>query len=97
MLPLLQLRIILYIDKWLCSIPYSGACPYRSQDPSTLHRSPRRLLCTEALAAETEADVERIIPELRAALHEHVKLAKDSLEGQVSAIAALDTFKAPAV
>ena len=48
-------------------------------------------LCTEALAAGTEADVERIIPELRAALHEHVKLAKTSLEGQVSAIAALDT------
>ena len=48
-------------------------------------------LCTEVLAAKTDADVERIIPELRAALHEHVKLAKDSLEGQVSAIAALDT------
>jgi hypothetical protein len=54
-------------------------------------------LCTEALAANTEADVERIIPELRAALQEHVRLAKASLEGQVSAIAALDTFKAPAV
>jgi hypothetical protein len=48
-------------------------------------------LCTEALAAQTDADVERIIPELRASLHEHVKLAKASLEGQVSAIAALDT------
>lgn len=48
-------------------------------------------LCTEALAANTEADVERIIPELRAALQEHVRLAKASLEGQVSTIALLDT------
>lgn len=48
-------------------------------------------LCTEALTAKTEADVERIIPELRAALQEHIRLAKASLEGQVSAIAALDT------
>jgi hypothetical protein len=48
-------------------------------------------LCTEALAAKTDADVERIIPELRAALHEHVRLAKASLEGQVSVIVTLDT------
>jgi len=48
-------------------------------------------LCTEALAANTEAEVERIIPELRAALQEHVRLARTSLEGQVNAIAALDS------
>ena len=48
-------------------------------------------LCTEALAAQAEADVERIIPELRAALQEHVRLARASLEGQVSAIATLRT------
>jgi hypothetical protein len=50
-------------------------------------------LCGKALAAKTEADVERIIPELRAALQEHVRLAKDSLEGQMSVIATLDTRK----
>jgi F0F1-type ATP synthase membrane subunit b/b' len=54
-------------------------------------------LCAEALAAKTEADVERIIPQLRAALQEHVRLAKASLEGQVTAIAALDTLKGPTV
>lgn len=47
-------------------------------------------LCTEALAAKTQADVDRILPELRSALEEHVKLAKDSLEAQVSAISAMD-------
>jgi len=48
-------------------------------------------LCTEALAANAEADVERVIPKPRAALQEHVRLAKSSLEGQVSTIALLDT------
>ena len=50
-------------------------------------------LCSEAIAAKTEADVERIIPELRAALQEHVRLAKASLEGQATAIAVLVTFQ----
>jgi hypothetical protein len=36
-------------------------------------------LCTEVLAAKTKSDVERIIPELRAALEDHIRLAKDSL------------------
>lgn len=49
-------------------------------------------LCTEALAAQTQSDVERIIPELRAALEEHVRLAKESLEGQLGSISALDAM-----
>jgi len=34
-------------------------------------------LYTEALAAKTLADVDRILPELRSALEEHVRLAKE--------------------
>jgi hypothetical protein len=51
-------------------------------------------LCTAVLAAKTEAEVERIIPQLRNALQEHVRLAKASLEDQAVAIAALTTSKA---
>lgn len=47
-------------------------------------------LCTEALAAKTQADIERILPELRSALEERIRLAKDSLEAQVSALTAFD-------
>jgi hypothetical protein len=47
-------------------------------------------LCTEALAAKTQADIERIIPELRVALEEHIKLAKDSLGAQAAVIPVLD-------
>jgi hypothetical protein len=47
-------------------------------------------LCREVLAAKTSADSERIIPELRAALQEHIRLAKHSLGAQASAIALLD-------
>jgi len=41
-------------------------------------------LCQEAIAAETQADVEHILPQLRDALEEHIKLAKPSLEVQAS-------------
>jgi len=47
-------------------------------------------LCKEILAATTKAEVERILPELRAALAEHIRRAKDSLELQASTIALLD-------
>jgi len=48
-------------------------------------------LCRDVLSAETEAEVERIIRELREALQEHLRLAKASLKKQALAIAALDT------
>jgi hypothetical protein len=35
-------------------------------------------LCKEILAATTKAEVERILPELRAALEEQIRRAKDS-------------------
>lgn len=49
-------------------------------------------LCTEALGAQTQADIERILPELRSALEEHVRLAKTSLEAQVTAITVIDAL-----
>ena len=51
-----------------------------------------RELVAAALAATTEADVDKILPELRSALHEHIQLAKASLEAQ-----ALTTFQRPAI
>lgn len=51
-----------------------------------------RLLCEKISAATTKAEAERILPELRAALQEHIRLAKDSLELQAKVIALLDEF-----
>jgi hypothetical protein len=42
-----------------------------------------RKLMSEALAATSDSEVERILPELRSALQEHIRLAKESLEAQV--------------
>jgi len=47
-------------------------------------------LCSEGLAAKTLADIDRILPELRSALVEHVRLARESLATQVAAITSLD-------
>jgi hypothetical protein len=47
-------------------------------------------LCREALAANTQADVERIIGVLRAALEEHIRFAKESLHLQATTIGLLD-------
>jgi len=63
---------------------------YRTKVPQ--HTEARiQQLCREAVAARTEADLERILPELRSALHEHICLAKDSLGGQASTISTLDS------
>jgi len=51
-------------------------------------------LCVEALAATTEPEVERILTDLRAALDEHIRLAKDSLRTQAFAIYLLDVVAA---
>jgi hypothetical protein len=47
-------------------------------------------LCKQILAAKSDEDIERVVPELRAALEEHIRLAKDSLRVQRINIAALD-------
>jgi hypothetical protein len=55
-----------------------------------LHTEARILtLCTEAIAAKDESDVERIVADLRAALTEHIQYAKTSLGVQAAAIASL--------
>ena len=43
-------------------------------------------LITEALAATSDTDIEHILPELRDALQEHIRLAKESLEAQAVAL-----------
>lgn len=47
-----------------------------------------RRLCSELLSSTTDAEIDRILPELRLALEEHVRLAKASLEAQARYIAA---------
>ena len=47
-------------------------------------------LCKEAVEAKTPAELEQVIPELRAALEEHTRLAKESLTLQRDSIAARD-------
>jgi hypothetical protein len=48
-------------------------------------------LCTEAISAKSEEDIERIVKELRSALEEHVRLAKESLKAQAASLALLDS------
>jgi F0F1-type ATP synthase membrane subunit b/b' len=48
-------------------------------------------LCTEAITVRTSEDVERVIGELREALELHIRLARESLEAQVSALTVLDS------
>jgi len=53
-----------------------------------LHTEARILdLCAEAVAAEDESDVERIVSELREALTEHIRCAKASLTAQAGLFA----------
>lgn len=40
-------------------------------------------LVSQALAAETEADIDRVLPDLREALSQHIRLAKESLEARI--------------
>ena len=56
-----------------------------------------RDLCTKALSAKTAADIEGIVKELRAALEEHIHLAKEALEVQRDNFSLLDGIarKAP--
>jgi len=43
-------------------------------------------LITEALAATSDPEIERILPEPRCALQEHIRLAKEALEAQAVAL-----------
>jgi hypothetical protein len=44
-------------------------------------------LSAEALTAKTAEDIDRILEELRAALQEHVRLAKNNLRSQANSLA----------
>lgn len=48
-------------------------------------------MCIEALAADTEVELDCITAELRSAIAEHLQSAKESLEAHASTIAALDS------
>jgi hypothetical protein len=50
-----------------------------------------RNLCRQAIGAENPEDVKRFASELRAAMHEHTELAKESLAAQLGAISKLDS------
>jgi len=47
-------------------------------------------LCKEIIAAKTEAEAKPIVVELRTALEEHVRLARESLALQASTIVLLE-------
>ena len=49
-------------------------------------------LCARALTAKAPQDVDQIAQELRAALEEHIQLAKNALEGQLGNFPLLDTI-----
>jgi hypothetical protein len=42
-----------------------------------------RRLCGEAITATSRDDAERVLTDLRAALEEHIRLAKDSLKSRM--------------
>jgi hypothetical protein len=52
-------------------------------------------LCAKATAAKTEREAKRAVGELRSALSEHIGLARQSLEAQVSALSTLEAKTNP--
>lgn len=50
-----------------------------------------RQACSKAVAAKTDDEAERVLPELRSALRDHIRLAKVRLEEQASAVVFLDS------
>jgi hypothetical protein len=68
---------------------------YLTVQPMPKHTEARiQQLCAQALTVETKADADRIIAELRAALAEHITLAKNSLGQQTRVVAVLDDLAA---
>ena len=54
----------------------------------TEHRNQQ--LCSTALVVRNSDDVERVVSELRAALGQHMQMAKESLENQVATLSVLE-------
>ena len=61
---------------------------HRSSDSTPLHG--------ERQLPKNDEDIDRIVKELRSALEEHVRLAKESLESQAISLALLDLAKTQA-
>jgi len=72
---------------------YSG-CPILFDTIQTVpHFTEARIhhLCTEALTLTEQADIERVMTELRSAIEEHVRLARESLTAQAATLSMLDS------
>ncbi len=67
-----------------------GNVRYRT-DGATIYRDADQQLCTQAIAVKTSEEVERVVGGLSSALELHIRLAKESLETQVSTISALNS------
>ena len=50
-------------------------------------------LCKEAVAVRTTKDVDEVLVQLRAALEEHINLARFSLHAQASALPLLESLR----
>jgi hypothetical protein len=50
-------------------------------------------LCSEAVSAEGREDFDRVIAELRSALEEHIRLARESLQSRAGVLPALNSKK----
>jgi hypothetical protein len=48
-------------------------------------------LCAEALTLTEQADIERVMTELRSAIEEHVRLARESLTAQAATLSKRDS------
>jgi hypothetical protein len=78
-------------------LPYSNDCiPARAIVGYPTVHLPRHTdikideLCAKAKAAKTEPEVRQVVGQLRSALSEHIGLARESLEAQVSALSTLE-------
>jgi len=49
-----------------------------------------RQLCSTALVVRNSDEVERVVSELRAALGQHIQMARESLENQVATLSVLE-------
>ena len=80
----------------LTPLPYRGDCILKPPFcPVPYNELPRHTevkideLCARAKTAKTEREVKRVGSQLRAALSEHIGLARQSLEAQISALSTL--------
>jgi vacuolar-type H+-ATPase subunit D/Vma8 len=51
-----------------------------------------RELCNDLGSVRTDADVERLLSELREALREHILLARNSLEARMAVVSAIQRY-----